>query len=307
MRETKFYFQKCKEDMDLNTEPFDAAMKEEIGSIVTAGIEENSSVQTPEIALPAESAEMSPSKPLVTLEPPEGMIPTPNIAEPTAPELPDTPQPSPMTPVMPEAEKEIISPTEEVSAPETPSEPAPDKSGQLDGIQIALGELSGKIGNIEEQSETAAREMRELHKLYHTEFAGRLKKMQGELDGFHEVGKGRVFDDILKELAKLYSNNAEAVEEIADEKLRKQFGYMFEDLLQIFEQYGVSALKSKAGERRNPMHCQVIERIHTDDSTLHDTVAKSLNIGFYVDKRTLVKEMIHVNIYKAPIENGQTN
>lgn len=283
----------------MNTDPFDTSVEEEIGSVVMEVRGEISSAQAPEIALPAGSVELPPQKPLVTLEPPKGTTTAPDVAEPIALDASEASQPPPTMSVVPERE-------EEVSAPEIPPEHAPDKSDQLDGIQISLDELSGKIGSIEEQSATAAREMRELHKLYHTEFAGRLKKMQGELDGFHEVGKGRVFDDILKELAKLYSNNAAAVEEIVDEKLRKQLGYMFEDLLQIFEQYGVSTLKSKAGERRNPTHCQVIERIHTDDPALHDTVAKSLSTGFYVDKRTLVKEMIHVNIYKASTENGST-
>ena len=161
-----------------------------------------------------------------------------------------------------------------------------------------LDELSDNIISIKDITERTNREMRELHKLYHTEFAGRLKRMQDELDSFHEIERGRVFDDVLREVALVYSNNVKSIESVSDEKIRKQLGYMFEDLLQIVQNNGVTVLKSKEGDKRNTKHCQVLERITTDDLNKHDTVARSVSTGFYLDNRTLVKEMIDVYIYE---------
>jgi len=158
-----------------------------------------------------------------------------------------------------------------------------------------VADIAQKLDGMEAAATKTAAEMRELHKLYHTEFAGRLKKMQDELDDYHEISKGRVFDSILAEIAKLYSDN----EKLTDALESKQLKYMFMDLLQMLENNGVQVQKSKIGDKRNTKYCQIIEQIATDDPELHDTVAESLNTGFYVENRTLVKERVHVNIFKG--------
>ena len=56
-------------------------------------------------------------------------------------------------------------------------------------------------------------------------------------------------------------------------------------------------LKSKAGEKRNVRHCQIVERIPTDDSELHDTVAASHSTGFYKGNRTIIKELVDVYFF----------
>ena len=73
---------------------------------------------------------------------------------------------------------------------------------------------------------------------------------------------------------------------------------MFQDMLQILENKGVNAQKSSPGDKRNTRHCQVIERIYTDKPELHDTVVSSRNTGFYVENRSLVKEMVDVYLFK---------
>ena len=157
-----------------------------------------------------------------------------------------------------------------------------------------LSSITQKICEIETMSKKTAAEMREIHKLLHEEFAGRLKNMQEELDKYHEIDKGRIYDNILTEIAKLYGDNENLIETLNN----KQLTYMFMDLMQILEVNGVRVQKSKTGDKRNTRHCQVIEQIETDDRDKHDTVAKSMNTGFYLENRTLVKERVHVNVYK---------
>ena len=175
----------------------------------------------------------------------------------------------------------------------------------INTIKTGIDQLGREVKAITESSNKTAVEIREMHKLYHNEFANRLKSMQDELERYREIDKGKVFDGILAEVAKLYSDNVTIVDDIADEKIKKRFHYMFLDMLQILENNGVFKQESKQGDKRNTRHCQVIERISTNDQTAHDTVAKSVNAGFYIENRTLVKEMVHIFIYDEKSESKE--
>lgn len=140
-------------------------------------------------------------------------------------------------------------------------------------------------------------EMHELHKLYHNEFAGRLKSMQDELDRYHDTDRGSAFDGILSAIARIYINNESLIDEISDPKLRKNVKYMLLDLSDLLEEYGVLRLKSETGDKRNVRHCQIVERIQTDDPELHDTIAVSHSTGFYKGNRTIVKELVDVYFF----------
>ena len=173
-----------------------------------------------------------------------------------------------------------------------------DSDKTLDIIANDLSSITEKVTVIEETSKKTRDEIHQIHKLYYNEYAGRLRKVESELNRYQEIDRGRAFDDILREIARLYSDNAAVVDEISDVRLQKQIRYMFLDLLQLLETNGVSKQESNVGEKRNTKHCQVVERILTEDPLSHDTVAKSLNIGFYVDNRTLIKERIHIYIHE---------
>jgi hypothetical protein len=76
----------------------------------------------------------------------------------------------------------------------------------------------------------------------------------------------------------------------------------------MLEANGVSKLRSAPGDKRNTRHCKAIERIPTDKPDLHDTVALSRNTGFYVENRSLVKELVDVYVFAGanadrPAEN----
>jgi hypothetical protein len=86
-------------------------------------------------------------------------------------------------------------------------------------------------------------------------------------------------------------------DDITDEKLKKRLQYMFKDMLQILENNCVSMQKSSPGDKRNTRHCQVVDRLPTDNPELHDTVVSSKSTGFYVENRSLIKEMVDVYLY----------
>lgn len=140
-------------------------------------------------------------------------------------------------------------------------------------------------------------EIHELHRLYHNEFAGRLKSMQDELDRYHDADRGNAFDGILSAIARIYVNNESLIDEISDSKIRKNVKYMLLDLSDLLEEYGVLRLKSEIGDKRNVRHCQIVERISTDNPELHDTIAASRSTGFYKGNRTIIKELVDVYFF----------
>jgi len=181
---------------------------------------------------------------------------------------------------------------------DTHVEPAAAKNDDIAQIKSGVERLTGIVEGIDEALKKTTGEIREVHKLYHGFYAKQLQSMQEELERYRETEKGRIFDPILIEFAKLYSNNSTMVDEVTDEKLKKRLGYMFQDMLEILQNNNVGVQKSKAGDKRNTRHCQVLNRVDTDNPELHDTVVSSRNTGFYIENRSLVKEMVDVYVYK---------
>lgn len=212
---------------------------------------------------------------------------------------PDVPPAGPCFDTQPTAKKAAVAQSPAVcrDKPLEAASPAPVDPDSLKAMQTDIDKLGKEIKSVAESSSKTAVEIREMHKLYHNEFANRLKSMQEELEQYREAEKGRVFDGILSEIAKLYSNNESVIDQITDDKVKKRIRYMFMDMLQILEANGVSKLKSKPGDKRNTRHCQVIERIPTDNPDLHDTVALSRSTGFYVENRSLVKELVDIYLF----------
>ena len=190
--------------------------------------------------------------------------------------------------------EEISNETDYVNTKESDESPS-TKTDSSCPFMSDISDLAKKIEGIEISSSKSANSIHELHKLYHTEFAGRLKKMQSELEDYQEIEKGRVYDGILTEIAKIYSDNEDLVDELGNKRLK----FMFMDLLQILESNGVQKQKSEPGDKRNAKHCQVVEQLDADSPDLNDTVVKSLNTGFYVENRTFVKERVHVQTYRG--------
>ena len=190
----------------------------------------------------------------------------------------------------------IASTSEPVEAP-----PYPKQDDVTAGeMKAELEKISRVIAESAEASKKTFTELRDIHKLYHNEFAGRLKSMQDELDTYHKADRGYVFDSILSAIARIYGNNETLVDEIDDPKTKKHVKYMLLDILDLLEEYGVQRLKSNPGDKRNSRHCQVLERIPTDDPALHDTIVASHNSGFYMENRTIIKEMVDIYLYERP-------
>lgn len=171
----------------------------------------------------------------------------------------------------------------------------------------ALKNLERKIESIEGIEQRLFSEVREMHKLYHSEFAGRLKAMQDELEQYRKIDKGRAYDDILAAIARIYGNNETLADEVTEPKAKKSIRYMLMDIEDLLSVYGMEKLRSKPGEKRNPRHCQILGRVPTADPSKHDTVAKSYNSGFNIGNRTVIKEVVDIYIYEGSASIGEAD
>ena len=180
--------------------------------------------------------------------------------------------------------------------PQTPSE-------DLYDIKTSIELVEQDVKTLTDSSAKITAEVREMHKLYHNEYADRLKSMQDELERYREIDKGRIFDNILSEVAKLYSDYESILGDINEEKIKKRICYMLEDIVQILEANGVCKQKSKQGDKRNTRHCRVIERILTNSAELHDTVVLSRGTGFYIENRSLIKEPVDIYLYSEKTDD----
>lgn len=167
-----------------------------------------------------------------------------------------------------------------------------ERPGEGNSFTAEMDALNGSYKKL-------AVDVKEMHKLYHNEFAGRLRTMQEELDRYHEIDRGRAFDDILREIARIYCDNENLLSIETDETLGKRIKYLFMDMEQLLESNGVMMQKSKPGDKRNNKFCQVVERIETNHAEKHDTVVCSKATGFYTEKRPLIKELVDVYVYQA--------
>ena len=186
----------------------------------------------------------------------------------------------------------------ELGTTETSCLPGEDSSSKNTDY---LMNIDKKLEEIAGNEQRLFSEVREMHKLYHSEFAGRLMSMQNELDQYRKIDKGRAFDDILSSIARIYGNNETLADEISEPKAQKSIRYMLMDIEDLLAVYGMMKLRSSPGDKRNPRHCQVLNRILTDDPAKHDTVAKSYNAGFYIENRTVIKEVVDIFVYEKKI------
>lgn len=170
-----------------------------------------------------------------------------------------------------------------------------------DIISSAIDEkLSDVLNQISDETKETSSEVKAVRRLYHNNYAKQLSSMQAELDGYHKIDKGRIYEPILRDIAHVVVNSYFVPDIIEDERIRRSFSYVIEELIQMLDDYGAHMQKSEPGEKRNPHYCQIIHRIPTDDPSLHDTIKESHAIGFYVENRPLIREQVDVYAYVKP-------
>ena len=91
----------------------------------------------------------------------------------------------------------------------------------------------------------------EIHKVCQNFIAVSLRDAETEFDQYHEIDRGRAFNDVLSSIAGIYIGYEDLPDTIEDEKIRKWVTYLLLDILQVLESYWVKIQKSNEGDERN--------------------------------------------------------
>ena len=249
-------------------------------------MEQNENMESQESIVGATSGEVVvPTEPAVTLELEEGE---------STPSLPTETAPQPAVDKLDEAPDCV----EEKTQPQLDDAKVDDVVAKLTDVEREiLDKVVVGVDGLIRTGDRLLTEFHELHKLYHNEYAGRLKSMQTELDSYHDIDRGRVFDEVLGEIARIYNAYETLPEDVDDPKAKKQVGYLLDDLKDLAESRGMKAFRSEPCSKRNPRLSQIVNRVPCDDPEKHDTVAKSHNTGFQAGARVVVKERVDVYFY----------
>lgn len=171
---------------------------------------------------------------------------------------------------------------------------------EISDLKVFCNNMQGDISEIKTNCEKLSEHMYELHKLYHNEFAGRLQKMQTELEAYRERESFKIFDDILKEIIRIYCDHEallEKADDLTDEDTIKHIKNIFSDMEELLNDYNIKKLKSENGGSLKTGCYQISKEIPVTDENLNNTVAKSISSGFIRENRPLRKEIININKY----------
>ena len=171
---------------------------------------------------------------------------------------------------------------------------------EISDLKVFCNSMQGDISEIKTSCEKWSEHMYELHRLYHNEFAGRLKNMQTELEAYRERESFRIFDDILKEIIRIYCDHEallEKTDDLTDEDTIKHIKNIFSDMEELLNDYNIKKLKSENGGSLKTGCYQISKEIPVTDENLNNTVAKSISSGFIRENRPLRKEILNINKY----------
>lgn len=137
-------------------------------------------------------------------------------------------------------------------------------------------------------------ELREIHRICQNFQAGRMRDAESELEKYHEIDRGRAFDDILRDVARIYVDHESLPATIEDEALRKKVNNILLDVLQVLEGYGVHLQRSSQGSERKLRLTHVVGYEDTEDPELHGKIAASVQAGFCRENLAVMQELVKI-------------
>ena len=126
--------------------------------------------------------------------------------------------------------------------------------------------------------------------------------MYHELETLKEQQRGEQFTPLLKEISAVCVEYRRLLsEENLSDNVRRTLQLMFDQLEDILADYGAELSISHVGEVRRPLLTKIINTIATDDSSMHNTIAKSRRPGVVRNGYPLYREYVDVYVYDASL------
>ena len=127
-------------------------------------------------------------------------------------------------------------------------------------------------------------------------------EMLRELEAFRKQHSGEALIPPLKAVAQLYCNHYSLTQEPCEDPLGKKIKYLFEDLVELLEEYDVKLARTEPYGERSLRLSAARYTLPTDNHDLHGKVAYSHNPSFALGQTVLVREQVDVYIYQEPAQ-----
>lgn len=163
-------------------------------------------------------------------------------------------------------------------------------------VKTDVTELLDELRVISKSNSESANELSKLTKLYHTMFADTIQKQNDELESYRRGALKQSVVDILREVAKIYSDNLYNLNNLTEPMdLLHHVASLLEELL---SDRGVEIIVSKEGDSFNRKCARTYEEytITTEDLSKDRVIAETVYPGFLMLGETLLQET--VKLYK---------
>lgn len=170
-------------------------------------------------------------------------------------------------------------------------------------VQKLLEEIAGKlhedIGNLEKKNTDILRDS--------INFQANMGRRWGdELKHYRDLFADSAYDSILEELADLYSQTLQYIEETESDQVKEDIqDTVIESLNEIFNEFHITISRTKVGEKRSSKTCRTRKTIQTGNEALHGTVAKSYNPSFVRENRVLKYEKIDTYMFDSALRETE--
>lgn len=200
-----------------------------------------------------------------------------------------------------QAEIEMASPNTNQDAEE------PTETVSIDGKQI-LDEVSSVLAKIEGNGEAYQNlEQKVIQTLReNSNFQIQVRQnMQKELEDAKKKLSGDIFIPLLKEIAELYVEWQDVLNDMEDGVAKRKIQGIFEVLEEILEEYGCNFGTSEVDSKRKTKYSKLKNKIPTGCKEKHETIAKSYNPWIVKEPFVLYPEYVDVYAYDPSCAIGE--
>lgn len=180
---------------------------------------------------------------------------------------------------------------------------------EFDGKQI-LEEVNSVLVKIEENGENYKNlEQKVIQTLReNSNFQIQVRQnMQKELEDAKKKLSGDVFIPLLKEIAELYIEWQDVLNDLEDGVAKRKVKGIFEVLEEILEEYGCDFGTSEIDSKRKTKYSKLKNKVPTSDKEKHETIAKSHNPWIIKEPFVLYPEFVDVYVYDPSCVTGSVD
>lgn len=123
------------------------------------------------------------------------------------------------------------------------------------------------------------------------------QNMQKELEDVKKKLSGDIFIPLLKEIAELYIEWQDVINDLEDGVAKRKVKGIFEILEEILEEYGCEFGISEIDSKRKTKYSKLKNKVPTSDKGKHETIAKSYNQWIVKEPFVLYPEYVDVYVY----------